>query len=265
MDKRQIIARYAGNQEDQMLLSHVADRLTTAEQRGIPASTAFLAPREQRLALSVLRACGCADPIFFGGVPDAERCICVYIPDYLDPEDWLAGPDSPICCLRASYAVENSLSHRDFLGALMGTGIKREATGDIYVTDGHCDFLVTREIAPYVKQNLLTAGRAHLSISELPLQQLQRPETAVKLQKNTVAALRLDSMVAAGFQVSRAKATSLVESGRVTVNYLECMKPDSTLKQGDRISVRGMGKCRLISVDGTTRKGRISITLEKYL
>lgn len=264
MERRQIIARYAANQEDQILLTRIVDRLSTAEQRNIPAATSFLTQREQQLAASVLRVSGCASPVFYGGPDEAERRICAFIPDYLEPQAWLTGSDSPICALQACFAEENKLTHRDFLGALMGAGIKRETTGDIYVQEGQCDFLVTREIAPYLLQNLVSAGHAHLRIREIPLNCVQKPEPVKTLQKSTVSALRLDSVASACFRISRSRACDLIESGKLSLNFLACTKPDAQLKQGDQIAVRGMGKCRLASVDGPTRKGRISITIEKY-
>ncbi len=265
MDKRQVIAKYAQTPEDRLMMARVLDKLLTGQRKNIPAATAFLAPREQVLTEGLLRECSCGEAVFFGGPEDAERRICAYVPDYYEPMDWLTGEDSPICCVRAVFAKENVLSHRDFLGALMGAGIKRETVGDIYTGEGQCDFLVTREIAPYVLQNLLSAGRAHLSLSVIDLSLLQKPEEKTEQRRDTVSTLRLDSVVASGFRISRTKAAGLVESGRVTVNHLECLKPDRQLKPGDQVAVRGMGKCRLASVDGTTKKGRTSVTIEKFV
>jgi RNA-binding protein YlmH len=264
MDRRQAIARWAETAEDRMLLAKVLDRLEAGQRKNIPAATAFLAPREQVLAQGLLREWGC-EAVFFGGVEGAERCVAAFVPDYYEPLDYLSGEDGPICCVRAVYARENTLSHRDFLGTLMGAGIKRETVGDIYAGEGQCDFFVTRDILPYVLQNVVTAGRAHLSLSVVDLAEVQRPPEQTEQRRDTVATLRLDSVVASGFRVSRTKASALITGGKVTVNHLECLKPDRILSPGDQVAVRGQGKCRLTAVEGTTKKGRTSVLIEKFV
>ena len=99
----------------------------------------------------------------------------------------------------------DSLNHRDILGSLMGQGIKREMVGDLLVDKHSCDLLVCQSIAPFLQQNLVSAGRTKLSVSEIDLHQLHIPVQEVKKIHDTVATLRLDAVAAAGFSTSRAK------------------------------------------------------------
>ena len=122
MDKREQIARMAQTKEDEILLARVYERITSAAARNIPAATAFLSKREQMLAAELLRG---QDFVFFGGPAMAEREVCCYVPEYLD-ESWLTGDEGPIAAVRAVYFAGDTLTHRDFLGALMGCGIKRD-------------------------------------------------------------------------------------------------------------------------------------------
>ena len=165
MDKREQIARMAQTKEDEMLLAKIYERMTNAAARNIPAATGFLSKREQMLAAELLRG---QEIRFYGGPPLAEREICCYLPEYLD-ESWLESEDGPIAAARAVYFEGDTLTHRDFLGALMGCGVKRETVGDIYVAEGRCDFLVTREVLPYLLQNFLSAGRTKWSETPCPL------------------------------------------------------------------------------------------------
>ena len=157
------------------------------------------------------------------------------------------------------------LSHRDFLGALMGCGIKRETVGDIYVATGRCDFLVTRDILPYVLQNLTDAGRTRLHLEQIPLSALEAPEQKTKQIRGTVSSLRLDGVVAEGFALSRSRAAEVIAAGKTELNYTLCTKPDRLVAEGDVISVRGLGKMRLEAVGGNTKKGRISIEICRYI
>ena len=261
MEKREMIAHLAESREEEMLLAKVCDKITAAENRNVPGATCFLTKREQMLVSQLLRG---VSHRFFGGLETAERAVCCFLPDYLE-EEWLASDSSPVAAVRAVYREEDVLTHRDFLGSLMGCGIKRETVGDIYVRPGCCDFLVTREILPYVLQNLESAGRVKLSLSELPLSMLEAPEQKVKQIRDTVSSLRLDGVVSSGFSLSRGKAAEAVSAGKVELNYLLCQKGDKAVAEGDIISLRGLGKICLREVGGNTKKGRISILIERYL
>ena len=262
MEKRQAIERLAESDADRILLARIYDRIQGAVRRNIPAATCFLTQREQALARQLLPD---VELVFFGGRREAERAVCCSLPDYLEPDVWLFGDDGPICAVRAEFYAADALTHRDFLGALMGCGIKRETVGDLYVQAGRCDFLVTREILPYVLQNLDAAGRTKLRLSPLAPEEISAPPPQVRLIRDTVAALRLDSILAAGFGLSRARAAQYVESGRTAVNALTCLKPDRLLRQGDTVSVRGLGKIELAEAGGTTKKGRTGVQIRRFV
>ena len=200
----------------------------------------------------------------FGGYEGAERQMLVYLPDYLE-EDALYDEDSPIVCLRAEFFQGDSLSHRDFLGALMGAGIGRETVGDICVDSGSCDFFVTGEIAPYILQSFTSAGRTRLRMRQIPLSEAHIPEPEVKEIRDTLASLRLDSVISAGFRIGRSLAAQYVSAGKAAIDGLPCEKPDKAVAEGMKISVRGLGKIKLANVNGQTKKGRISVTIHRYV
>ena len=143
--ERSGIEKIAKNPEDRLLLAKLWDKINAGVRKNIPANTCFLAPRELELAGFLF---GNLPGLYrFGGYEDAERKMLVYLPDYLE-ESALYEDDSPLCCLEASFFEADKLSHRDFLGALMGAGIARETVGDICVEPGRCLFFVTAEITP---------------------------------------------------------------------------------------------------------------------
>ncbi len=261
--KRHIIAQYAQSPEEQLILARILDKLEIGRQKNIPCASVFLTPREQVLAQGMLHHFDFTNAVFWGGISDAERKICTWVPEYCSSEEWFFGKDAPVCCVRATYAKENTLQHRDFLGTLMGLGIKREATGDIIPGDGQCDVLVLPEIVPFLLQNLLRVQKAHVSVEAIPLSMIEKAQEIVQLQHEFVASMRLDCIIAAAFHISRGKASEGITAGRVSLNYFECTKPDHIICPGDRISLRGQGKVQLISVDGQTKKGRICITLAR--
>lgn len=188
--------------------------------------------------------------------------MACYLPPYLEENSLYA--EGPVTCICASYFEGDCLTHRDFLGSLMGAGIKRETVGDICVGKGSCDFFLLREMAPYVVQNLPSAGRTRLHLEEIPLEEAQIPTPETETIRGTLASCRLDSVIGAGFRLSRTRAGELVLSGGAAVDGLPCQKPDRQVAPGAVISLRGMGKIRLAEVKGQTRKGRISVEIEKF-
>ena len=245
-----------------MLLAKLWDKIQAGMRRGIMANTCYLSPREQEMARYLF---GDVEGLhFFGGYADAERKMLVYLPEYLD-EDALMEDDSPVVCLHAAFYEGDSPSHRDFLGALMGIGVGRETIGDICVGKEHCDFFVTAEIAPFLQQNFLSAGRAKLSLSAISLDQAAIPEPEVKQIKDTLASLRLDSVISSGFRIGRSLASQYVTAGKAAIDGLPCEKPDKAVSEGAKISVRGLGKIKLTTVNGQTKKGRISVVIDRYV
>ena len=256
------IEKIAHNAEDRMLLAKVWDKIQAGLRRDIMASTCFLSPRELNMTHYLFGSLpGLTE---FGGYPDAERKMLVYLPEYLSAES-LQEEDSPIVCLRASFYEGDTLSHRDFLGALMGAGIGRETVGDICVGPNSCDFFVTAEVAPYIVQNITSAGRARLHIEAVPLSQVQIAEPETKEIRDTLASLRLDSVISAGFRISRSLAAQYVAAGKAAIDGLPCEKPDKAVTEGCKISVRGLGKIKLRAVNGQTKKGRISVIIDRYI
>ena len=256
------IEKIAHTPEDRLLLAKLWDKIQTGMRRSITSNTAFLSPRELEMCRYLF---GAAPGLTaFGGYEDAERKMLVYLPDYLD-ESYLKSEDSPLVCLRATFYEADKLSHRDFLGALMGAGITRECIGDICVGEGCCDFFVTAEIAPYILQNLTEAGRTKLRVSAIELSQMHLPEPKVQQIRDTLASLRLDSVIASGFRIGRSLAATHIAAGKAAIDGLPCEKPDKAVAEGCKISVRGLGKIKLQSVNGQTKKGRISVIIERYV
>lgn len=257
---RDNIDKIAHATEDRLLLAKLWDKINSGIRRNIPANTGFLSPREQEMARYLFGEC--PGLVAFGGYEGAQRQMLCYFPEYLEPD---FSEDAPMVCLRATYYEKEDLSHRDFLGALMGFGIRRECVGDICVDKGSCDFFVTEEIAPSLLQSFLEVGRVKIRLTQVALTEANIPETEIKELHDTLASLRLDSVISSGFRIGRSLACSYISSGKAAIGGLPCEKADKQVCQGAEISVRGLGKIKLYSVNGQTKKGRISVVIHRYV
>lgn len=259
MEQKKRIAAIAESEDERMLLVRVCDRLERAAARETPAATAFLTPREQALVRQLL-----PQTAFFGGTDNAERAVAYYLPEYLSREDYFDG-EGPLACLRVRFYEENSLTHRDILGALMGLGLRRDAVGDICLHEKHCDIFVLSDMARYLLDNLTSAGRQHLTCERIALSQAEKAPQALREVRVTVSSVRLDAVLAAAFHLSRGTAAEAVNAGNAAVNSLTCCKPDRLLREGEEVSLRGKGKLRILSLGGETRKGRLALTIGIFI
>lgn len=264
MDKSKLLDRCGALGDERVLLARCLDRAQQSSERNIPAATDFLSPAEQVRAMDLFRAAGIPEMAYvrLGGYDGAERALFLFLPDWMDPED--ADGDCPIRCLRAVFRAEDALTHRDFLGSLMGMGIVREKIGDILVGPDSADVLVLDTVADFLAGSWEAAGRAKLSVSEIDPGCIHIPTVRCEERRDTVSSLRLDAVCATGFRMARGKAASLIEGGRVQLNWRECTKADKPVTAGDTVSARGFGKFELTEVGSLTKKGRIPITVKCY-
>lgn len=185
-----------------------------------------------------------------------------FFPDWMEPD-----PDSdfPISCLGIRYKKEYTLGHRDVLGALMALRIKREAVGDIVIDAGQANFYLLDSVRQVVQENLSKVGRVGVTLYEPSIE--ERMIACQKFEEIplTEASLRLDSLVSSLTRKSRENGAALVREGRVLVNHLSQGKTDTRLKEGDVISISGYGKYILHAVGDENKKGRIRLTVWKYV
>ncbi|MGN1015027.1 MAG: RNA-binding protein [Butyricicoccus sp.] len=264
MEQRsEIIRKVSQTGEERIMLTRVLDKAATCREKCYLTATRFLDLREAALAEQALRQMGERHWMFCGGYPDAERRVIVFLPDYME-ELTEEDEEFPITVIRCTKHKADALTHRDYLGSLMGLQIKRECIGDILVGEHGADLIVLKEIAPFLLTNYGKAGRKHLQTEEVPLKELRVPELEVKFIRDTVASLRLDAVCASLFRIPRTRAAESIRAGKVFLNQRPCTQPDKEIQLGDKITLRGMGRGEVDDILGESRKKRIVISLKKF-
>lgn len=262
MIDKDVLIRRAGKIEDRLLLSRILDKAVKTENSSEVTHTDFLDPYQRKLVEKTLSDISEVSYDFNGGYEGAEREIIVFRPnfmsEYLDYENFLK-------VLKVGIKGRNSPSHRDYLGSLMGLGIKREKIGDILVGDKSCDIIVLSDVAEYLKYNLTKVGNTKVKADICNLDCIQVPETKVKEINTTVASLRLDCVSSAGFGISRSKASQLIKAEKLYLNWELSNSLNKQVKEGDVITIRGKGRIEVSKVGGKTRKDRINILLKKFV
>lgn len=246
--------------DDARLKAAVADALRLCERHHAPRFLGFFDERQRVLAEQVLRHERASRFLFYGGYTEAERTLLGFFPEETDES---ASSWFPVTALAFRYRTGVSLNHRDFLGALMNCGVKRDKLGDILCGDGLAVVFAEDTIARFLEGQITRIGNEGVTVltgyqGDLPL---SRSFSEIR---DTVALPRLDAVVKVAAGLSREEAARRIEAGLVSVNHRPCLAVSSSVKEGDVLSVRGVGRFRLAALGPETRKGRLFITLQKY-
>lgn len=155
--KQEILTALAHSGDDKLLLAGLLDKEQTCEQRGYLTHTKFLDLKQRALCTDAVRLAGATGhALFWGGYEDAERGIYLFYPDYMDAES--AKLSAPLALLRARKRREDTLTHRDYLGSLMGLQIDRSVVGDILVHEEGADIIVLEDMAEFILMHFRQSG-----------------------------------------------------------------------------------------------------------
>ena len=228
----------------------------------------FLSPREARLAQSFAeRTGGEVVCVFEGGYADAERVKLFVLPEYLNEPAYISPIlEEKMCLLRLRGGGFCTLTHRDYLGALLALGIERHVLGDLIVANERSAFLICdADIAAFICAELTKVGKDGIRIERLPWgTPIEIPER-YKSVSDTVASPRFDCIAAALCGLSREKAQMLIRAGECTVDYESCDRCDKMIEPPCVISLRGYGKYRVDEIGTPTKKGRLRMYARKYI
>ncbi len=248
--------------EERPFVDQVVEWKEGVKGRFIHKLTDFLDPREQQIVTSIFGQDPDAVYSFFGGNTNAERKRAFLHPPYLEATI----DDYQLSAYRVHYPHKFvNLAHRDLLGSMMGLGLKREKFGDIYIDGEDIQIIVAAEIGSYVEANLQSVGRAQVRLEAIPLEQLIQQNEEWLEKVITASSLRLDVILSEVYQLSRSKILPFIETKRVKVNWKLVDQPSFQLENGDHISVRGLGRSKLIHIHGKTKKDkwRVDVGLRK--
>ncbi len=259
--------------EDSILLSYAHDKMVKCMDDYVITSTFFLDVRQQALLLREFSRYNDVKTLLYGGFDTSERAVLIFVPQYSDINDFDSlseffseNPDeNPLTVINLKKDNFSSVTHRDYLGALMGLGIKREMIGDILVNEGGADLVVSKYIASYILSELKSVGRATVSSTEIDFSSIKMSASKVIEETVNVSSMRLDNIIAACFRLSRSDSSSAILSGSVFVNSSQVTKCDKKVNIGDKIVFRTRGKVVLKELSGMSKKGRNFIKIDVYV
>lgn len=224
--------------------------------------TGFLSLAELNLYYQIERELSYVPVTVFGGTADCERVMLRF------GDEALCGYEEPfpIACVEIAPLAEKfgeTLTHRDYLGALMNLGIERATLGDIVIVGKRAFLFCTEKMSAYIIEELdkvrHTSVRCGIA-KEVP------KSTVTRLERKTVqvSAARADSVIAKLYNLSRSESVELFRAKKVFVNGRQNENNSGQLRPGDQVSVRGFGRFVFVGVSGETRKGKWNAEADLY-
>ena len=251
--------------KDELITARIEDKISQCRDGYYVTSTGLLDTHEQALAIAASRHAAGVRTFMYGGYDEAEWRMLVCVPRDLPLNDEEAA-EGLLRVLRVRLpAISRELSHRDYLGSLLGLGIDRRLTGDILVRPDGADILIVPGIEEFLLKELHRIGSVEVKTEAVSAGELIIPVERVEFIKDSVSSVRLDSIVSSAFRISRGKAAEAVRRGLVSVDHAECVKPDAAVHEGSSIVLKGKGKAVLEETGGESRKGRIRIVIKRYI
>ncbi len=253
-----------GDQEERLLFANALDQAAFALRRHEAQFTDFMDAGKCERFLERMKSLGELDILSFGGIEDAERRRLGFSPK----QKGLSHEAFPIAALQIipknKKFGQTDLSHRDYLGSILGLGIERGKLGDIFVSEEGAVCFAEAEMAEYIAANLDKVSKTAVLVTKLEKAQAVVPKRT-ESRRVTVASMRLDGILGEALRLSRGKAQMLIRGEKVNVNWATVTSASYILKTGDMVSARGLGRFRVGEVGGRTKKDRIGLELEMYI
>ncbi|WP_414581098.1 photosystem II S4 domain protein [Scytonema sp. PCC 10023] len=248
--------------ENRDSIAHVIDQAEQAIKTWEVVLTDFLSPPELVEIQQVFSRLTEVEFVVWGGYPQAERKrIAIARSEMPLDQSQVAVTALDI----AGNFLFDTATHRDFLGAMLGTGIVREKTGDIIVLgERGAQVIVVPELADFLEMNLKQVRSVPVKTQRIDLSELKVREPKKKELTTVEASLRLDAIASAGFGMSRSKMVELIDGGDVRVNWKEITQASSQVKTGDLIAIRGKGRLEVGEI-AVTKKDRYRVQLTRYV
>ncbi len=249
--------------EEQLLEGRLTELCKKSFERDLFTFSDFLGLMEQTILKRAIRGFPASHVTLFGGAEGCERVMA----RFGDPEALGWEEPFPIVCLKIapkSQKFADTLTHRDFLGALMHLGFRREMLGDIAIFENVGYLFAEEKMADHILTSLTEVKRTAVTVSiveDIPTGELFRTETVtVQVQSE-----RLDAVIAKVFSLSREDAQGYFAKDLVFVNGAVVESTSHLPRAGDRISVRTKGRFIYGGQTSLSKKGKINVKIEKYI
>ena len=254
--------------DDKILLAQVSDKIEMCENKNKIEYTNFLDLAQIELVQNYIDKLKIENYKSYGGYEQSERKLFVIYPEKFNSTVVEKNLVSIVKIVRIQLPDElkGKYAHRDYLGAVIKLGVKREKVGDIIVDNDGADIMVDKDISKFLLENL--SGLTRFSKSKITIEKIDNLRTVeVRREERDiiVSSLRLDNVISELARCSRNKALDIINMERVFVNFQCETKKTKQIKTGDMVTIRGKGRFYIKELVGQTKSGRVIVKIEKFV
>lgn len=238
----------------------ILDQASSVSRDHCAKVTPFLSPGEWSYTDLLMSQYSDLNWSLVGGYEFAERKRLLMMPDYFQNDQI----DSVIAILLVKHSEKNrTLSHRDYLGAFLSLGIRRDVIGDICIIDQSAYIMVTPDMKDYITWNLNSVGSAKVTVEEVDHLPKHTKLEDMDITKGTVASLRLDAILSLALKISRSNAQSMISGKKISLNWQMVNKHNTIVEEKDTISIFGYGRLKLLEIGNMSRSKRWHVRIGK--
>ncbi|SFR99713.1 YlmH family RNA-binding protein [Anaeromicropila populeti] len=254
------------DKDEKLLCNRLIELSNLSFRRNTITYSWFLNLNEQNIFYRTSRDLAPVSYQLYGGYESAERKIVIFYADEWDYSSYnsFTGILAVIKIEAVNEKFADQLTHRDYLGAILNLGIERIKIGDIIVKNSVAYVFCHSGIKEFILDYLTKVKHTNVKCTMVE-SELEDFTPSYKTIKGTVSSIRLDAVLGVAFQTSRSSLSGLISGGKVFVNGKLMESNSYPIKEQDIVSVRGHGKFIFREVMHQTKKGRYSITIDKYI
>lgn len=253
--------------EDKLIIAKAIDKVNLCKTRNKILNTEFLTPYQREIIQSELNRIKFKNYIFFGGYEEAEGKALIVYPEKLEIEIVKKSFPNIIKAIKIKLPkeVEGKYNHRDYLGALMKTGLNRNRIGDIIVHDDGAYIFVLDENAKYIENSLEEFTRfSKAEIKTINYEEVELKPQEFEEKDITISSMRIDNVISELVKISRSKTEELLSNEKIFVNSKLETKGSKLIKENDILAIRGNGKYIISEILGSNKKGKMIVSVKKY-
>jgi RNA-binding protein YlmH len=205
--------------------------------------------------------------LFFGGLDYLERKMLFFLPSYISKEDFINEYALDyISCIKISpknIKFSDTLTHRDYLGALMNLGFTREKFGDILTDSSYAYLFVDSSISSQICSQLTKVKHTDIKCEIISCKDCNFTYNFIE-KTIFIASNRLDNILAEVYNLSRNQAQEIIKDELVYIDGKTIISNSFEVKNDSRISVSKKGKFIFTGSNSTSRSGKLVCKVKIY-
>lgn len=250
MLSKNILQHYQGYEG---LLKKLDEAIQRYQRHSINIAIGFLNPDESAVAEKYL-----SDTIpyqLYGGYDQALRKMLIIG----QVSDWM----EYFVCLKARFNGKfHHITHQDVKGALFHLGLEMDRFGDFWVDGQNIYIYVASQLQDDVCLSFDKIASCNVAFEVCDYQE---QIFQFEQRKIHVSSLRLDKITSAIIGKSREKASKMITSSLVNVNYKTIEESAFLCNNYDILSLRGFGRYQITEIIQNNRSGNYVVTVEKFV